>query len=112
MLNILKEVLPDDNLDLDSRPLDLNGFDFVTIIIKCEEYYNFEINDDEAIFIEKENITFGQIEDFFIFLRDGWATPFIHNLIINNINELRVNRPNYEMYIINQRDKKINDLLK
>jgi len=40
MLNILKEVLPDDNLDLDSRPLDLNGLDFVTIIIKCEEYYN------------------------------------------------------------------------
>ncbi len=112
MLNILKEVLPDDNLDLDSRPLDLNGFDFVTIIIKCEEYYNFEINDDEVIFIEKENITFGQIEDFFIFLRDGWTTPFIHNLIINNINELKSNRPNYEKYIIDQRDKKINDLLK
>ena len=113
MLKILKEVIPEDNLNLDSRPSDItDGWDFVTIILKCEEYYNYEINDSEAIFIETQNIKFGQIEDLFIFLRDGWATPFIHNLIINNINELKGNRPDYEKYVINQRDNKINDLLK
>ena len=110
MLKILNEIQPD--LNLDSSPSDIkDAWDLIALILKCEEYYNFEINDSEAIFIETQNIKFGQIEDLFIFLRDGWATPFIHNLIINNINELKGNRPDYEIYIINQRDNKINDLL-
>jgi hypothetical protein len=111
MIKILNE-FTEYNLNLDSKPSDMtDGLDFVAFILDCEKYYNFEINDDEAIFIETENLTFLQIEDFFIFLRDGYATPFIYNLIVKNINELKSNRPDYEKYIINHRDNKLNDLL-
>jgi hypothetical protein len=63
------------------------------------------------MFIEEKNLSFLQIEDFFIFLRDGYATSFINKLIIDNINRLKSCRYEYESYIINNRDNKINDLL-
>lgn len=108
MLSILKEY----NIDLDSKPSNLiDGWDFVSIIIQCENYYNFIIYDDEAMFFEEKDLTFRQIEDFFIFLRDGYATSFINKLIIDNLNRLKVNRTEYESYIINNRNNKINDLL-
>jgi acyl carrier protein len=93
MIKILNE-FTEYNLNLDSKPSDMtDGLDFVAFILDCEKYYNFEINDDEAIFIETENLT------------------FIYNLIVKNINELKSNRPDYEKYIINHRDNKLNDLL-
>ena len=84
MLNLLNEIQTD--LTLDSKPSDIHdGWDFVALIIECEKYYNFIIYDDEAMFIEEENLTFREIEDFFIFLRDGYATSSITKLIIDNI---------------------------
>ena len=110
MLSLLNEIQSD--LTLDSKPSDIHdGWNFVALIIKCEEYYNFIIYDDEAMFIEEQDLSFLQIEDFFIFLRDGYATSFISKLIIDNINWLRPFRSEYESYIINNRDNKINDLL-
>jgi hypothetical protein len=110
MLNLLNEIQPD--LTLDSKPSDIHdGWDFVALIIECEKYYNFIIYDDEAMFFEEENLTFREIEDFFIFLRDGYATSSITKLIIDNINRLKSCRSEYEKYIINNRDNKINDIL-
>ena len=110
MLNLLNEIQPD--LTLDSKPSDMDdGWDFVALIIECEKYYNFIIYDDEAMFFEEENLTFREIEDFFIFLRDGYATSSITKLIIDNINRLKSCRSEYEKYIINNRDNKINDIL-
>lgn len=110
MLSLLNEIQSD--LTLDSKPSDIHdGWNFVALIIKCEEYYNFIIYDDEAMLFEDKDLTFLQIEDFFIFLRDGYATSFITKLIIDNINWLKSHRPEYENHIINNRDNKINDLL-
>ena len=110
MLKILNEIQPD--LNLDSKVSDMyDGWDFVALILECEKYYNFIIYDDEAMFIEEQDLSFLQIEDFFIFLRDGYATSFITQLIIDNINRLKSCRSEYESYIINNRDNKINDLL-
>jgi hypothetical protein len=110
MLSLLNEIQPD--LTLDSKPSDIrDGWDFVALIIECEKYYNFIIYDDEAMFFEEKNLSFLQIEDFFIFLRDGYATSFINKLIIDNINRLKSCRSEYESYIINNRNNKINDLL-
>ncbi len=112
MLSILNEFSVY-NLNLDCKLSDITDvYDFISFMLKCEEYYNFEIYDNEAIFLETQDITFLQIEDFFIFLRDGFATPFISKLIIDNLNELKQNRPDYEKHIINKRDNIINDLLK
>ena len=110
MLEILNEIQPD--LTLDSKVSDMyDGWDFVALMIECEKYYNFIIYDEEAMLFEEKDLSFLQIEDFFIFLRDGYATSFITKLIIDNINWLKKYRPEYENYIINNRDNKINDLL-
>jgi hypothetical protein len=110
MIKILNEIQSD--LTLDSKVSDMyDVWDFVNLILECERYYNFIIYDDEAMFFEEKNLSFLQIEDFFIFLRDGYATSFITQLIIDNINRLKVNRTEYEKYVINNRDNKINDLL-
>ena len=110
MLKILNEIQPD--LNLDSKVSDIHdGWDFIALILECEKYYNFIIYDDEAMFFEEKNLSFLQIEDFFIFLRDGYETSFITQLIIDNINWLKSHRPEYENHIINNRDNKINDLL-
>jgi hypothetical protein len=110
MLSLLNEIQP--GLNLDSKISDMyDGWDFVALILECERYYNFIIYDEEAMFIEEKNLSFLQIEDFFIFLRDGYATSFINKLIIDNINRLKSCRSEYESYIINNRDNKINDLL-
>jgi hypothetical protein len=110
MLSLLNEIQP--GLNLDSKVSDMyDGWDFVALILECEKYYNFIIYDDEAMLFEDKDLTFLQIEDFFIFLRDGYATSFISKLIIDNINWLRPFRSEYESYIINNRNNKINDLL-
>ncbi len=112
MKSILESELFEYDLDLDSKLSEIDDvYDFINFIIKCEEYYNLVIFDDEAEFIEINDLTFLQIEDFFIFLRDGFATPFIHNLILNNINYLRTIRLEYDNYIVKNRDIKLNDLL-
>ena len=111
----MKSILEDlgYDLDLDSKLSEIDDvYDFINFIIKCEEYYNFELYDDEAGFIEVKDLTFLQIEDFFIFLRDGYATEFIHNLVVSNINDLRLIRGYYGDYIVKNREIKLNDLLK
>lgn len=111
MLNILNKILPEYNFGLDSRISDItDSWDYIAFIMECESYYSFEINDDEAIFFEEENLSFKQIEDFLLFLKNGSATPFIHTLITNNINRLKKNRPEYESYIVENRDSKIKKL--
>ncbi len=111
MKDILDKILPEYNFGLDSRISDITlGWDYVAFIMECELHHGFEINDDEAIFFEEENLSFQEIEDFFLFLKNGSATPFVHALIANNINRLKKNRPEYESYIVESRDRKIRKL--
>jgi hypothetical protein len=111
MIKILEEHLFDYDLNLDSKVSDIDDvYDFINFIINCEIYYNMEIFDDEAEFIEFNDLSLRNVEDFFIFLRDGYATESIHKLIIDNIDWLSRIRPDYRWYIINNRDSKI-DLL-
>ena len=112
MKSILENELYEYNLDLDSKLSEIDDvYDFINFIMKCEEYYNFELYDDEAGFLEIKDLTFLQIEDFFIFLRDGFATEFIHNLVVSNLQDLKRIRKYYEDYIVKNRDNKLNNLL-
>lgn len=113
MLKLL-QVLKDHgyDLDLDSKISDIfDVYDFISFIMDCEIYYNLEIFDDEAEFIEVKDLSFLDIEDFFIFLRDGYTTDSIHKLIVDNIDWLSRIRPDYKWYITNCRDSKIDSLL-
>lgn len=111
MLSILNKILSLYKFNLDSKVSDITDtLDYIVFIIECEEYYNYVIKDDEAIFFEEENLSFQQIDDFFTFLKGGETTPFIHRLITKNINRLKENRPEYESYIIDCRDRKIKKL--
>ena len=113
MIKILEEHLFDYDLNLDSKVSEINDiYDFISFIMECETYYNLEIFDNEAEFIEVKDLSFLDIEDFFIFLRDGYATESIHKLIINNIDWLSEIRPDYRWYITNNRDSKIDLLFK
>lgn len=99
MLSLLNEIQSD--LNLDSKVSDItDGWDFVALILECEKYYNFIIYDDEAMFFEEKNLSFLQIEDFFIFLRDGYATSSITKLIIDNINRLKSCRSSIVSFIL------------
>jgi len=85
-------------------------FEFISFIMACEIYYNLEIFDDEAEFIEVKDLSFLDIEDLFIFLRDGYATDSIHKLIVDNIDWLSRIRPDYRWYLVNHRDDRINSI--
>jgi hypothetical protein len=85
-------------------------FEFISFIMACEIYYNLEIFDDEAEFIEVKDLSFLDIEDLFIFLRDGYATDSIHKLIVDNIDWLSRIRPDYRRYLANRRDDRINSI--
>jgi len=112
MLQILSTELSGYDFDLNSRISEITEvYDFILFIMACEVYYNFEIFDDEAEFIELNDLTFLEVEDFFIFLRDGWATKYIHQLILNNINWIKKIRPEYEWYLRDLRNSKIDSIL-
>lgn len=97
------------DLNLDSKISEINDvYDFISFIMSCETYYNLEIFDNEAEFIEVKDLSLLDIEDFFIFLRDGYATDSIHRLIVNNIDWLSGIRPDYRWYLANRRDDRIN----
>lgn len=113
MIKILEELLIGYDLNLYSKVSDIDDvFDFISFIMACETYYNLEIYDDEAEFIEFKDLSFLDIEDFFIFLRDGYATESIHKLIVDNIDWLSRIRPDYRWYITNKRNDKLNSLLR
>ena len=79
MIKILDSEFFGCDFTLDSKISEISDvYEFICFILKCEEYYNLVIFDDEAIFIETNNLSFKDIEDFFIFLRDGYATESIH----------------------------------
>lgn len=106
--------------ELNSKGYDFNShskiseitdvFEFISFIMACEIYYNLEIFDDEAEFIEVKDLSFLDIEDLFIFLRDGYATDSIHKLIVDNIDWLSRIRPDYRWYLANRRDNRINSI--
>jgi hypothetical protein len=111
MIKILDSEFFGCDFTLDSKISEISDvYEFISFILKCEEYYNLVIFDDEAMFIETNNLSFKDIEDFFIFLRDGYATGSIHNLIIKHIEELSLIRPDYRWYIANRRNDKIDSL--
>ena len=111
MIKILEKNLFDYDLNLDSKVSEINDiYDFISFIMKCETYYNLEIFDAEAEFIEFKDLSFLDIEDFFIFLRDGYATDSIHKLIVNNIDWLNGIRPDYRWYLANLRDNRIDSI--
>lgn len=98
-------------LNLDSKISDIfDVLDFIQFIMDCEIYYNLEIFDDEAEFIEVKDLSFLDIEDLFIFLRDGYATDSIHKLIVDNIEWLSRIRPDYRWYLVTRRDDRINSI--
>ena len=110
MIKLLNEELNSNGYDLilDSRVSEITDvFEFISFIMSCEIYYNLEIFDDEAEFIEVKDLSFLDIEDFFIFLRDGYATDSIHKLIVDNINWLSRIRPDYRWYLVNRRNDRI-----
>ena len=101
------------DLNLDSKISEIDDVvDFITFILSCETYYNIDIFDDEAEFIEVKDLSFLDIEDLFIFLRDGYATDSIHKLIFDNINWLNRIRPDYRWYLANSRNDKIDSILR
>ena len=113
MIKILDSELNSNGYDLilNSKVSEINDiYDFISFIMACEIYYNLELFDDEAEFIEVKDLSFLDIEDLFIFLRDGYTTDSIHKLIVNNIDWLSRIRPDYRWYIINNRDSKIDSL--
>ena len=111
MIKILDSEFFGCDFTLDSKISEISDvYEFICFILKCEEYYNLVIFDDEAIFIETNNLSFKDIEDFFIFLRDGYATESIHNLIVKHIEELNLIRPDYRWYIANNRNNKIDSI--
>lgn len=115
MIKLLNEELNSNGHDLilDSRVSEINDiYDFISFIMACEIYYNIEIFDDEVEFIEVKDLSFLDIEDLFIFLRDGYATDSIHKLVVDNINWLSRIRPDYRWYIANNRNNKIYSLFK
>ncbi len=99
-------------LEMDSKISEIyDTFDLISFLLSCEEYYNLEIFDDEAMFIEYKDLSFIDIEDLFIFLRDGYATESIDRLISENIEELSAIRPDYRWHLIERRNSKIDSLL-
>lgn len=111
MIEILDKELQGYDLNLDSKISEIDDVvDFITFILSCEIYYNLDIFDDEAEFIEVKDLSFLDIEDLFIFLRDGYATDSIHKLIVDNIDWLSKIRPDYRWYLTNRRNDRI-DLL-
>lgn len=99
-------------LEMDSKISEISDpFDMISFLISCEEYYNLEIFDDEAMFIEYKDLSFIDIEDLFIFLRDGYATESIDLLISENIEALSAIRPDYRWHLIERRNSKIDSLL-
>ena len=101
------------NLVLDSHFSEFKDFwDSIYFILRCEEYYNLEIFDSEVIFIESKDLSFKEIEELFLFIRDGFISDFIHQLILNNINDLKSIRSLYSDYITNNREQIISSLLK
>jgi hypothetical protein len=111
MQSIIDKVLSNYKLTMNSKVSEItDALDYVSFILECEEYYNFVINDDEAVFFEEENLSLKEIEEFFLFLKNSQTTDFIHGLITNNINRLKSNREEYESYIVDCRDKKIKSL--
>jgi hypothetical protein len=101
---ISDEVFEKYKLTLDSYLLDLKDFwDPIYFIIKCEELYEFQLFDDEVVFMEKENLSFRQIDEFIKFLKTGIASDYIQKSIIKNIKELKDIRPIYIEYIRNNR---------
>jgi hypothetical protein len=100
------------NLDLDSKISDIkDGWDYIYLIISCEEAYDFVLNDSEAMFFESKDFSFSELDEFIVFLKTGVATQRTHNTVLDNINELNDIREIYMEYIIDNRDNKINDLL-
>ena len=100
---ISDEVFEKYKLTLDSYLLDLKDFwDPIYFIIKCEELYEFQLFDDEVVFMEKENLSFRQIDEFIKFLKTGIASDYIQKSIIKNIKELKDIRPIYIEYIRNK----------
>lgn len=114
MIKLLNELEPQGyDLNLDSKISEITDiFEFISFIMACEIYYNIEIFDDEAEFIEVKDLSFLDIEDLFIFLRDGYATDSIHKLIFDNINWLSRIRPDYRWYLANRRNDKIDSILR
>ena len=114
MIKLLNELEPQGyDLNLDSNISEIDDVvDFITFMMDCETYYNLEIFDDEAEFIEIKDLSFLDIEDLFIFLRDGYATDSIHKLIVDNINWLSRIRPDYRWYLANSRNDKIDSLFR
>jgi hypothetical protein len=109
MIEILDKELQGYDLNLDSKISEIyDVVDFITFILSCEIYYNLDIFDEEAEFIEVKDLSFLDIEDFFIFLRDGYATESIHKLIVDNIDWLNRIRPDYRWYLANRRNDRIN----
>jgi len=109
MIEILDKELQGYDLNLDSKISEIyDVVDFITFILSCEIYYNLDIFDEEAEFIEVKDLSFLDIEDFFIFLRDGYATESIHKLIVDNIDWLNRIRPDYRWYMANRRNDRIN----
>lgn len=112
MQNLLNQ-LEEYNLNLDSKISDIkDGWDYINLIISCEEAYDFVLKDSEAMFFESKDFNFEELEEFIVFLKTGVTTQRTHNTILNNINELNDIRDIYMKYIIDNRNNKINDLLK
>jgi hypothetical protein len=97
------------HLHLDSHLSDLEDFyDFIYVITQCEELYDIQLFDSEAILLEKSDLSFRQLEDFIIFLKSGNFTDFIYSFIIENISDLKDIR---ECYLKTIRDSKIDSII-
>jgi len=112
MQNLLNELIGPD-IGLDSKISDLKGqWDYINLILSCEEIYGFLLEYDEMVFFEQKDLSFGEIEEFIVFIKTGVASERTRRTIADNIKELKGMREIYMDYIADNRNARIIDLLK
>ena len=112
MQSILDNTLPQYNLGLDSKINEITDvYESINFIIECENIYDLQLRDLEAMFFERKNFSFGELHEIITFLKDGTDSPFVHKTITENISELKEIRSIYGEYIINKRDSFLNEML-
>jgi hypothetical protein len=97
------------NLTPNSNILDVgDGWDFIYLVVKCEEVFDIQIWDSEVEILERNNVKVSQLFEYFDFLKNQNLTEFVNRFFIENKNDLIKIRQNEIALIL---DKKINNLI-